>query len=616
MLVKIQTNWFVPVAVPFPVPHKVEGCYVMSKCLLSTHPPTPFEVDNDKSRRRRRRRRRRSNWSCGCGSEEAHAQRQDLSESESESKRELEVLEARRAISSYLGELGVSEEESLSIAWNCPGYVKMLVEGVRDLDEWGWEADEEIAGLSFKDKILHVAAQKGDKGKIAYLETLGLTLSWSINVAGYLSAHTLPSLMHKVTRIKQLFFSPSDNDNNNHPSLLMRNIRLTMRHLSISIDEDLQRTFSFFEKLQAKPGGLNILASQDSAFSSLIQSFPRMLHLSVDNHLTLILDSLLNFGIPTSRVSHIILAFPPLLFWNHQILQTRLLAVKQINVADQDYAKLLLKYPWLLSTSIQENYVELLAFSYSIKVPKTQIDRAIESHPHLLSCSTSKLELMVDQFAKLGVRKKKLSQVIAKSPQLLLRKPKDFLQIVLLFENMDLDKETIGRILARCPEIFASSINKTLQRKIEFLDRVGVRKTFWPGVIRKYPELLVSDIDKTLLLRIMYLMKLGLSEEEIAFMVRTFSPLLGYSIEGVLKPKIEFLVNSMERPVRDVVSYPRYFSYSLEKKIKPRYWVLKRRDIKCSLKDMLGKNDEEFAAEFMGIGRMPVSHPESSNDSL
>ncbi|XP_047171143.1 transcription termination factor MTERF2, chloroplastic isoform X1 [Vigna umbellata] len=610
MLVKIQTNWFVPVAVPFSVPHKLEGCFVMSKCVLSTHTPTLFEVDNDKARRRRRR----SNWSCGCGSEEANVQRQDLSESES--KRELEVQEARRAISSYLGELGVSEEESLSIAWNCPGYVKMLVEGVRDLDEWGWETDEEIEGLSFKDKILRVAAQKGDKGKIAYLETLGLTLSWSINVAGYLSAHTLPSLIHKVTRIKQLFFSPPDNDGDHHPSLLMRNILLTMRHLSISIDEDLQRTFSFFEKLQAKPGGLNILASQDSAFSSLIQSFPRMLHLSLDNHLTLILDSLLNFGIPTSRISRIILAFPPLLFWNLQILQTRLLAVKQINVADQDYAKFLLKYPWFLSTSIQENYAELLAFSYSIKVPKTQIDRAIESHPHLLSCSTSKLELMVDQFAKLGVRKKKLSQVITRSPQLLLRKPKDFLQIVLLFENMDLDKETIGRILARCPEIFASSINKTLQRKIEFLGRVGICKAFLPGVIRKYPELLVSDIDKTLLLRIIYLMKLGLSEEEIAFMVRTFSPLLGYSIEGVLKPKIEFLVNSMERPVRDVVSYPRYFSYSLEKKIKPRYWVLKRRDIKCSLKDMLGKNDEEFAAEFMGIGGMPVSHPVSSNDSL
>jgi len=88
---------------------------------------------------------------------------------------------------------------------------------------------------------------------------------------------------------------------------------------------------------------------------------------------------------------------------------------------------------------------------------------------------------------------------------------------------MDLDKETIGRILARCPEIFASSINKTLQRKIEFLDRVGVRKTFWPGVIRKYPELLVSDIDKTLLLRYC-------SDSSILFFIFTcFSIIFVYS---------------------------------------------------------------------------------------
>ena len=66
---------------------------------------------------------------------------------------------------------------------------------------------------------------------------------------------------------------------------------------------------------------------------------------------------------------------------------------------------------------------------------------------------------------------------------------------------MGFDKETIGRILARCPEIFAASIDKTLQRKIEFLGGVGVSETYLPGVIRKYPELLVSDTDGTLLHR-------------------------------------------------------------------------------------------------------------------
>jgi len=74
----------------------------------------------------------------------------------------------------------------------------------------------------------------------------------------------------------------------------------------------------------------------------------------------------------------------------------------------------------------------------------------------------------------------------------------------MFFENMGFDKENIGRILACCPEIFATSISKTLQSKIEFLSRIGVSKAYIPLVIRKYPELLVSDINKTLPQRYCY----------------------------------------------------------------------------------------------------------------
>ncbi|KAK6911176.1 Transcription termination factor, mitochondrial/chloroplastic [Dillenia turbinata] len=37
------------------------------------------------------------------------------------------------------------------------------------------------------------------------------------------------------------------------------------------------------------------------------------------------------------------------------------------------------------------------------------------------------------------------------------------------------------------------------------------------------------------------------------------------------------------RSLSDVVDYPRYFSYPLEKKTMPRYWVLKGQNIECSL---------------------------------
>lgn len=111
-------------------------------------------------------------------------------------------------------------------------------------------------------------------------------------------------------------------------------------------------------------------------------------------------------------------------------------------------------------------------------------------------------------------------------------------------------------------------------------------------------------------------MKIGLSKKDVGFMVRRFSPLLGYSIEVVLRPKLEFLRDVMKKPVSELREYPRYFSYSLEKKIKPRYYVLKERNLECSLKDMLAKNDEEFAAEFMNVGGMGVPSICSSRTNI
>lgn len=67
--------------------------------------------------------------------------------------------------------------------------------------------------------------------------------------------------------------------------------------------------------------------------------------------------------------------------------------------------------------------------------------------------------------------------------------------------DLGLDDDIIGRILGRCPEIFASSIGKTLKRKLNFLMGIGVSRRHLPRIIRKYPELFVCDIDRALLPR-------------------------------------------------------------------------------------------------------------------
>lgn len=65
-------------------------------------------------------------------------------------------------------------------------------------------------------------------------------------------------------------------------------------------------------------------------------------------------------------------------------------------------------------------------------------------------------------------------------------------------EELGLDEESVGKILGRCPEIFRTSIDTVLKKKIEFLIDMGVSRKHLPRVIKKYPELFVCDIEKAL----------------------------------------------------------------------------------------------------------------------
>ena len=71
----------------------------------------------------------------------------------------------------------------------------------------------------------------------------------------------------------------------------------------------------------------------------------------------------------------------------------------------------------------------------------------------------------------------------------------------MFLKDLGLDEEAIGGVLGRCPQIFASSMDKTLKRKLDFLTTIGVSKGHLSRVIRKYPELFVCDVERTLVPR-------------------------------------------------------------------------------------------------------------------
>ncbi|KAJ0968684.1 hypothetical protein J5N97_021561 [Dioscorea zingiberensis] len=524
---------------------------------------------------------------------------------------DMEIGEARAVVVELLRESGASSEDAYEIAVKAPKYVGMLVDSVRELDEhslwnsWsdGTEEGEMLdsGGVGFRKKAHLIAMKKGNGGIVPFLESIGLKQSSSMLFARYLASQRLPDLIRKVKFMKKMLFSSSGQE-----ALVGRNARRMMTHLSILIDDDIQRTLSFYEKMEARQGGLDMLG-YESSFPCIIESFPGLLSQLTEDNFEMLTEFLGSLAIPNSNIGIILLLFPPVIFYDiEEDIQPRIHSLEKAGVKDNDISRMLLKYPWILSTSIQDNYEKILSLFKSEKVAKSTVDLAIKSWPHILGCSTLKMKSIVDQFGELGVSKKMMAPVITASPQLLLRKSTELHEVISLMEEIGLDGKTTGRILCRCPEIFAASVDNTLRRKVDFLIDFGISRDHLPRVIRKYPDLLGLDVQKTLLPRMRYLMEIGLSKREVCSMIVRFSPLLGYSIEVVFKPKLEFLLSTMQRPLKEVVDYPRYFSYSLEKKIKPRHWVLKSRKIECNLKEMLGKNNEEFAEVYMGVGKMLV----------
>lgn len=106
--------------------------------------------------------------------------------------------------------------------------------------------------------------------------------------------------------------------------------------------------------------------------------------------------------------------------------------------------------------------------------------------------------------------------------------------------------------------------------------------------------LLVSSVERTLKPKIEFLKSLGFSDEEVESMVIRSPGLLTFSVENNLVPKFKFFVEEMNGDLEEIKKFPQYFSFSLEKKIKPRYRVLVGHGLKLPLSNMLRVSDGEF----------------------
>uniref|UniRef100_A0A0A9DB31 Uncharacterized protein n=1 Tax=Arundo donax TaxID=35708 RepID=A0A0A9DB31_ARUDO len=326
-----------------------------------------------------------------------------------------------------------------------------------------------------------------DHGVVPLLESVGVRLSSAKLIAPYVSSAGLPVLIDRVKFLKEMLFSSSA-----YAMLIGRNAKRMMTHLSIPADDALQSTLSFCEKMEARYGGVTMLGHGDVAFPYLIESCPMLLLCSEDNHLKPLIDFLKCIGIPEQRIASVLLLFPHIILSDvENDIKPRIHEWEKAGI-EQDYiGRMLLKYPWIISTSVIENHRQMLSFFNRKKISIKVLGITVKSWPHIVGCSTKRMNSILELFDDLGISRKMVVPVITSSPQLLLRKPNEFVQIQKLWERFCVDLQKYLLQMWTVPSRRKSTFLLTLVfPNIIFLTSLGNIQSFycWTQIGHCSPE--------------------------------------------------------------------------------------------------------------------------------
>ncbi|GAB4856298.1 hypothetical protein Ancab_014226 [Ancistrocladus abbreviatus] len=159
----------------------------------------------------------------------------------------------------------------------------------------------------------------------------------------------------------------------------------------------------------------------------------------------------------------------------------------------------------------------------------------------------------------------------------------------------------LRRIFNICPEILSFQLNDIvpvftfLLREAKVSGSDDLRR-----VISRRPRLLTCDVETRLRPTLYFLQSIGI-QEKIGFsyhdtisMFKKFPTLFCYSVRTNFEPKFNYFMVEMGRELKELKDFPQYFSFSLERRIKPRHQYCVDNGVCFPLPVLLKTGEKEF----------------------
>lgn len=336
-----------------------------------------------------------------------------------------------------------------------------------------------------------------------------------------------------------------------------------------------------------------------------------------------------NNGVRRDWMGNVMSRCPQLLSYSIEEVKTRVGFYLDMGMNEKDFGTMVFDYPKALGYFTLEEMNEKVSYLKEFGLNNEDVGRLLAFKPQLMGCSIEeRWKPFVKYLYYLGVCREGMRRMLIVKPMVFcVDLEKTIVPKVRFFQDIGIRDDAIGNMLVKFPPLLTYSLYKKIRPVVIFLiTKAGVSRKDIAKVIALGPELLGCSIVHKLEVSVKYFLSLGIPLQILGEMIADFPMLLRYNID-VLRPKYRYLRRTMVRPLKDLIEFPRFFSYSLDDRIIPRHKALVENRVNFKLRYMLAISDEEFARRVeaaverrsrfeSGLMSSTLSDSQTTNDSL
>uniref|UniRef100_A0A5B7AQW4 Transcription termination factor MTERF4, chloroplastic n=1 Tax=Davidia involucrata TaxID=16924 RepID=A0A5B7AQW4_DAVIN len=149
---------------------------------------------------------------------------------------------------------------------------------------------------------------------------------------------------------------------------------------------------------------------------------------------------------------------------------------------------------------------------------------------------------------------------------------KNMIPVLDYLGKLGVRKSTFTEFLRRYPQVLHASVVVDLAPVVKYLQGMDIKPNDIPRVLERYPEVLGFKLEGTMSTSVAYLVGIGVARREIGGVLTRYPEILGMRVGRVIKPFVEYL-ESLGIPklamARLIEKRPHILGFGLEERVKP-----------------------------------------------